>query len=106
MKILITDELSDALLKKPKEYLDFFIKRIDNVRDLNKTEFLSLESVIKLQNLDNIEMYAYCLEESSYVVFASMPPKKILLVDIVNVVDKNTLLSLVFNKNISGGEAI
>lgn len=100
MKILITDELSDALLKMSKEYLDFFIARIDNIRDLNKTEFLNLESVIELQRVDNIEMYAYCLEESSYVIFASMPQKKILLVDIVNVIDKNTLRSVVFNKNV------
>lgn len=102
MKILLTDELSDALLEKPKEYVNFFIKRIDQVKDLNKTEFLSLESVVKLPKLDNYEMYAYPLEESSYILFASIPPKKLLLVDIVNVVNKETLQSLVFNKNIIG----
>ena len=105
MKIFITDELSDVLLKQSKEYVDFFISRIDKVKDLNKTEFLSLEGVVELQKVDNVEMYAYPLEESSYVVFASMPPKKVLLVDIVNMVDKNTLRSLVFDKNISEEEA-
>ena len=105
MKIFITDELSDVLLKQSKEYVDFFISRIDKVKDLSKTEFLSLEGVVELQKVDNVEMYAYPLEESSYVVFASMPPKKVLLVDIVNMMDKNTLRSLVFDKNISEEDA-
>lgn len=98
MKIKLTKDLSDALLKQPNEIVKKFIEAIDRIKDLNKTEILALDKTVVLTRVDNVDVYAYNLGGSMYVLFAFLPQKTMLLLDVIELVDGKELKFLALKK--------
>lgn len=89
MKIYLTNELSDALLKLPKEQIKKFIDAVDRIKDLNKTEILNLDKTVELFKEKGVSFYAYNLYGNTYVVFAFRPKKIMLLLDVMEMKDED-----------------
>lgn len=89
MKILITNDLSNAMEKQPKDVLNGFIESIDKLQDLVKPQILLLETVVDLSSPDDeTKLYAYNISGKSYAVFAFTPKNEMLLLDYVQVTTK------------------
>ena len=89
MKILITNDLSNAMEKQPKDVLNGFIESIDKLQDLVKPQILLLETVVDLSSPDDeTKLYAYNISGNSYAVFAFTPKNEMLLLDYVQVTAK------------------
>lgn len=100
MKVVLTKDLSDALLKRPKDEVRGFIDKVDRIKDSNKTEIISLDSVVKLTNVDNRDVYAYNIDMSAYILFVFMPKKTMLLLDVIELTDDNKIKSLAYSQHI------
>lgn len=98
MKIFLTKKLSKAVSEQPKEYVRMFISKINAIKDLSITEFLALDSVFELAHKDNMELHAYEIDKSLFVVFSYVKPKQVYLVDIMKVDNEGELISLVYPK--------
>lgn len=66
MKILITNDLSNAMEKQPKDILSAFIESIDKLQELVKPQILLLENVVDLSSPDDeTKLYAYNISGKS-----------------------------------------
>lgn len=100
MKVIMTNDLSEALLKLPVEKIKSFINAIDGIKDLNKSEILALDKTIKLAEKNNTELYAYEISDPFYVLFAFLPKQTIILIDIMELIDGKDLKFLVFSEKL------
>ena len=97
MKIYLTNELSEALLKLPREEIDRFIDSVDRIKDLNKTEILNLDKTVELFKENGVSFYAYNLFESTYVLFSFKPKKTMVLLDVIEL-DNDELTFMVYTE--------
>lgn len=104
MKVLMTKELTEALEKLPIERIKSFISAIDRIKDLNKTEMLALDKTVKLSREGSIDFYAYEISDPYYVLFAFKPKKTMILLDVMEIVDGNSLKFLAFSKKLDSKE--
>ncbi len=84
MKILLTNDLGDAMMKQPKEELISFVKSIDKIQELAKPQILLLPTVVDLTSPDDkMKLYAYNISGRNYAVFTFTPNNEMLLVDYI-----------------------
>ena len=104
MKVLMTKELSEALEKLPVDRIKSFIHAIDRIKDLNKTEILALDKTVKLSKEGSIDFYAYEISDPYYVLFAFKPKKTMILLDVMEIVNGDTLKFLALSKKLNAKE--
>ena len=98
MKILLTNEFSDAMGKQPKDIISSFIDAIDKLQPLSKHELLRLETVIDFSAPeDKVKLYAYNISDNRYAIFTFTPKNQMLLIDYVQLSGGN-IVSVTFPK--------
>ena len=75
-----------------------------SIRDLNKTEIRALDKTIKLSREGNIDFYAFEIGENHYILFSFLPKKRMLLMDVMELIDGDNLKFLVYSKHIPSQE--
>ena len=84
MKILLTNDFGDAMIKREKEEVSHFIASIDKLSDMTKTQILALDTVIDLSVADEkTKLYAHNISGKNYVIFSFTKKNEMLLVDYV-----------------------
>lgn len=84
MKILLTNDLGDAMLKREEEVVSNFISSIDKLCNMTKKQILSLDTVIDLSIAnEKTKLYAYHISGKNYVIFSFTKKNEMLLIDYV-----------------------
>lgn len=84
MKILLTNDFSDVMMKQEKAVFTNFLASIEKIRDLTKTQLLALVTVVDLSSpKDKTKLYAYNIEEKNYIVFSFSSKNEMILLDYV-----------------------
>lgn len=104
MKVLMRNELSEALMKLPIDRIKSFISAIDRIKDLNKTEIIALDKTTKLFREGSVDFYAYEISYPYYVLFAFKPKKTMVLLDVMEIVDDDSINFLAFSNAIDAKE--
>lgn len=99
MKVLMTHRLYEAIEKLPVDKIKLFVNAIDKIEDLNKTEILKLDKIVKLSKEGEKELYAYEMGEPYYALFMFRPKKTMIILDIMKMVDRDSIEFLVSTKN-------
>ena len=96
MKILLTNDFSDAMLNQEKSIISTFLGSLKKIRDLTKTEILALDTVVDLSSLkDKTKLFAYNVEEQTYVVFSFTKKNEMILIDYVKL-HNGSVISLTY----------
>ena len=90
MKILLTGDFSEVMLKQPKHTVSDFVEAIDKLQDLAKPQILLLETVVDISSHDDDEkLYAYHISGNKYAIFSFTPKNELLLIDYVQISGKS-----------------
>lgn len=105
MKILLTNEFSDAMGKQPKDVISSFIDAVDKLQDLSKHELLRLDSIVDFSAAeDKVKLFAYNISDKRYAIFTFTPRNEMLLIDYIQLSGGN-IVSVTFPKNSTDNES-
>ena len=92
MKILLTNDFSDTMMGQERVVVTTFLAAIEKIRDLTKTQILALDTVVDLSSSkDKTKLFAYNVEDKTYVVFSFTNKNEMVLVDYVRLHNGNVI---------------
>ena len=92
MKILLTNDFSDTMMGQERVVVTTFLAAIEKIRDLTKTQILALDTVVDLSSpKDKAKLFAYNVEDKTYVVFSFTNKNEMVLVDYVRLHNGNVI---------------
>ena len=92
MKILLTNDFSDTMMGQERVVVTTFLAAIEKIRDLTKTQILALDTVVDLSSpKDKTKLFAYNVEDKTYVVFSFTNKNEMVLVDYVTLHNGNVI---------------
>lgn len=92
MKILLTNDFSDTMMGQERVVVTTFLAAIEKIRDLTKTQILALDTVVDLSSpKDKTKLFAYNVEDKTYVVFSFTNKNEMVLVDYVRLHNGNVI---------------
>ena len=92
MKILLTNDFSDTIMGQERVVVTTFLAAIEKIRDLTKTQILALDTVVDLSSpKDKTKLFAYNVEDKTYVVFSFTNKNEMVLVDYVRLHNGNVI---------------
>lgn len=84
MKILLSNDFSDVLMKQEKALVSKLLSSINKIQEFKKSQILALDTVVDLSSpKDKTKLYAYNVEEKSYIVFCFTNKNEMVLFDYV-----------------------
>ena len=92
MKILLTNDFSDTIMGQERVVVTTLLAAIEKIRDLTKTQILALDTVVDLSSpKDKTKLFAYNVEDKTYVVFSFTNKNEMVLVDSVRLHNGNVI---------------
>lgn len=95
MQIFISKSLYEVLENIDVEELKNFNNKTKELKELNKTQIISLERTITLPKKD-MELYLYNIQANKYILFTFKDKNSMLIFDEIEIVDKDDIKSLVY----------
>lgn len=89
-------KLYDAVEKLPSDKIKRIIRATDEIKGLSKTQILALNKTVKLSKDGSFDMYAYEISYPIYALFTFKSKRELILLDIMEITDDNTLKFLAF----------
>ena len=84
MKILLSNDFSDILMKLEKALVSKLLTSIEKIRNFTKSQMLALDTVVDLSSpKDKTKLYAYNIDEKYYIVFSFTNKNEMILFDYV-----------------------
>lgn len=84
MKILLSNDFSDILMKQEKALVSKLLTSIEKIRNFTKSQMLALDTVVDLSSpKDKTKLYAYNIDEKYYIVFSFTNKNEMILFDYV-----------------------
>lgn len=87
MKIMLTKRVSDFLQTLTPEKLNIIFGKLDILEQTDASNVLYIKDVTLLGEKDK-PIYAYCIDDSEYIVFG-INKKNAVIVDIIKLLDDN-----------------
>ena len=98
MQIFVSKTFSSKLMERTEEQLKMLNDRINELKSMNKTDIINREDVAELTRNKGVTVYAYHMQDSTFVLFAFKEKNEIVLLDEFKLIGKNEVESLIYGK--------
>ena len=69
MEVYISKEFSKKIATRSKDEILFFNEKIKVLKNMNKSEIVDSNDIVKLTEAKQLIIYAYHIQESIYILF-------------------------------------
>lgn len=101
MQIYISKQFSKILSNRSKNELELFNKKVNDLKEKNKTEIVEHDDVIELAKDKGITLYALYMESNKYIVFSFKEKNKLVLFDEIVLLSDDKIQSSVYPDEIN-----
>ena len=97
VRVCISKAFSNAIVNLPEGDLKIFNEKIDLLKNMSQKDIIESKDIFKLIDEKDLVVYAYNLQESTYLLFTFKEKSKIVLVDKIELIGDDELKSLVYS---------
>lgn len=101
VRVFISKAFSNAIVNLPEKDLKILNEKIDLLKNMSRNDILESEDIFKLIDKKDLVVYAYNLQGPAYVLFTFKEKSKIVLVDKIELIGDDELVSLVYSDAIA-----